>query len=251
MTMTFPKLDISKRLPLRPWQGPMLTTFLISLCSIAMIQPTLAQEALLRTLTVTGQGKVSIPTTKTEIHLGVEVQGKTAAEAQRTAAAKTAAVIKLLRSRNVEKLQTTGIGLNPRYSYNNDIRRLEGFVATNKVSFQVPTEEAGILMDQAVQAGATQINDIRFMAAEAAIDAAQDQAFQAATQDARRQADTVLSSLNLAAQEIVTIQVNGAATPVILPSIQSFGKAAAEAAITPVVAAEQEVRASVTLQIRY
>ena len=214
MTMTFRKLDISKPLFRRPWQGPMLKVLLVSLCSVGMIQPTLAQEAVLRTLTVTGQGKVSIPTTKTEIHLGVEEKGKTAAEAQRKAAAKTAAVIKLLRSRNVEKLQTTGIELNPRYSYNNDIRRLEGFVATNQVSFKVPTEETGVLMDQAVQAGANQINDIRFIAAEAAIDAAQDQAFQAATQDARREA-------------------------------------AASAATTPVVAAEQEVRASITLQIRY
>jgi uncharacterized protein YggE len=205
-------------------------------------------ETALRTLTVTGQGEVSIPTSKTEIHLGVEVQGPTAVAAQTGAAAKSTAVIELLQSRNVENLQTVGIRLNPRYNYVNGSQRLEGFIATNTVRFQVPTDQAGDLIDRAVQAGASQINEIRFIAPEGTIAAAQDQALQGATADARRQANAVLSSLGLTAQEIITIQVNGSSPPP-APLLRAV---ATEAAVsTPVVGAEQTVRASVTLQIRY
>ncbi len=48
--------------------------------------PVLAQEKLLRTLTVSGRGVETIPTTLTQVRLGVEVQGKTVQEVQQEAA---------------------------------------------------------------------------------------------------------------------------------------------------------------------
>src|SRR4028118_159608 len=129
-----------------------------SLLTIALINPVMAQEKLLRTLTVTGRGVESIQTTKTQVQLGVEVQGKSATGVQQDAARRSTSVVELLRSRNVEKLQTTGIRLNPVYSYENNTQRLTGYSATNTVSFQLPTEQAGTLLDDAVKAGATRIN---------------------------------------------------------------------------------------------
>ncbi|MCZ0905245.1 SIMPL domain-containing protein, partial [Microcoleus sp. HI-ES] len=88
----------------------------------------------IRTLTVTGRGVEAIPTTQTQVRLGVEVQGKTAAEVQQEAARRSSAVVELLRSRQVEKLETAGITLNPIYSYENNQQRLTGYTATNTVS---------------------------------------------------------------------------------------------------------------------
>lgn len=219
----------------------------------SLIQPASAEESLIRTLTVRGQGSIYIPTTKVAVTLGVEVQGRTATEVQQMTAQKSAAIVNLLRSRNVEKLQTTGIRLNPRYRYDQNVQFLEGFTALNQVSFQVPIEEAGKLMDEAVEIGASQINNIQFIAADAAIDQARQQALQEATQNAQRQAQTVLSSLNLSPQEIISIQVDGAQSPY---PLQASPRAASISfsdvrESTPIVGAEQEVQASVTLQIRY
>jgi|GEM_PF-2925210 len=50
----------------------------LGLVMLGCINPAIAQERLLRTLTVTGQGIERIPTTLTRVQLGVEVQGKTA-----------------------------------------------------------------------------------------------------------------------------------------------------------------------------
>ncbi|PLZ88186.1 hypothetical protein CI594_20630, partial [Fischerella thermalis CCMEE 5196] len=91
-------------------------SFAMLLC-ITFSQPVLAQEKqrMLRILTVTGRGVESIPATLAEVVLGVEVQAKTAQEAQKEAARRSSAVVTLLKTRNVEKLQTTGITLNPVY----------------------------------------------------------------------------------------------------------------------------------------
>ncbi|KAF3887793.1 MULTISPECIES: SIMPL domain-containing protein [Nostocales] len=226
------------------------------LLCVSFAQPTLAQEKqrMLRTLTVSGRGTQEIPTTLSQITLGVEVQGKTAQEVQKEAARRSSDVVELLKSRKVEKLQTTGISLNPVYSYNNNVQRLTGYTATNTVSFRLPTERAGTLLDEAVKAGATQISSISFIASDDAIAIARQQALKKATQDAQQQASAVLSALGFQAKEVVSIEVNGAGvpTPPPIPTTELAARAVAlKDASTPVVGSEQQVKASVTLQISY
>lgn len=222
--------------------------------ALAQQQPLAQQGQLMRTLTVTGQGKQSVATTLTQIQLGVEVQGKTAEEVQQEAARRSTAVVEFLRSRNVDKLQTTGISLNPQYDYSNNRQQIIGYIATNSVSFRIPTDRAGEILDQAVQQGASRIDGVSFAADDAAIEAARQQAIQKAVQNAQAQANAVLSSLNLTQQEIVSIQINGAAPPLPIPfprmaADASFAREAA--APPPVIGGDQDVEASVTLQIRY
>jgi uncharacterized protein len=194
----------------------------------------------------------SIATTKAQVNLGVEVEAKTAQAAQAEAAKRSNAVVALLKKRKVEKLTTTGISLTPRYSYENNVQNLQGFTATNTVSFRIANDQAGNLMDEAVAAGATRIDGISFVAADEAIAKAQKQALREATADAQAQAGAVLEALGLEAKEIVSIQVNGAAPPRPQPFADLAARSfATEAAPSPVIGGEQDVRASVTLQIRY
>jgi uncharacterized protein len=226
--------------------------FVLIAC-ISFAQPTLAEEKerMLRTLTVTGRGMQSIPTTLSQVNLGVEVQGKTAQDVQQEAARKSSAVVALLKSRNVDKLETTGIRLNPVYSYNNNVQRITGYAATNTVSFRIATEKAGTLLDEAVKVGATQINGVSFVASDEAIAIAQKQALTKATQEAQQQADAVFASLGFKSKEIVSIQVNNASSPTPPPIAYRSAKLTAQDASTPVVGGEQEIDASVTLQISY
>lgn len=221
----------------------------LTLVSFAGLDPAAAQEQRLRTLTVRGRGVEAIPTTQTQVSLGVEVVGKTAAEVQQEAARRSSAVVELLRSRQVEKLETAGITLRPNYSYENNQQRLTGYTAANTVSFRINTASAGTLLDDAVNAGATRIDGVSFVAAESAIESAQKQALRKATQDAQAQADAVLSALNFKRGEILSIQVNNVSAP---PMYQQrlAARSGAEAA-TPVVGGEQQIEASVTLQIGY
>ncbi len=222
-----------------------------SFFSLTSNDPAIASETLLPTLTVTGNGIERISTTLTQVRLGVEIQGKTATEVQQEVAKRTSAVVDLLRSNDVEKLQTTGVRLQPNYDYSNNQRRLVGYIGTNTVSYKLPTEQVGTLLDETVKAGASRIDGVSFTATPEAISEAQKEALRKATIDARAMADTVLQTLGLTSKDIVSIQVNGASVPPPKP-IQVGQLARAEAQVnTPIIGGEQIVRASVTLQISY
>jgi hypothetical protein len=225
----------------------------LSLFSLAVVEPALAEEQLLRTITVSGQGMESVQTSLTEVRLGVEAQGETAEEVQQEVAQRSNAVVELLRSRSVSKLQTTGINLNPVYDYANDRRRIIGYAASNTVSFEIATDRAGTILDDAVNAGATRIDGIRFIASDEAIAQAQQAALQEATGAALDQADAVLAALGMTRREVVNIQVNGAnpPQPIFFDANVMQRAEAASSAPSPVIGGEQEVQASVTLQISY
>ena len=225
----------------------------IGIVSVAAVMPATAQEVEMRVLTVTGHGQESIETTRTRVDLGVEVQGETANAVQQDVAQRSSAVIELLRDRNVEKLQTTGVRLNPQYNYDRGGQgRIDGYIGVNTVSFEIATDQVGTLMDDAVAAGATQIQGVSFIASDEAMAAAREVALQAATAEAQSQANAVLGALNLGAEEIIGIQINGASAPIpILMPQQARIEEASAAFDTPVLGGEQTVDATVTLQIRY
>jgi uncharacterized protein len=212
--------------------------------------PVMAQEKMQRVLTVSGRGVESIATTQAKVNLGVEVQAKTATDAQAEAARKSTAVVNLLKSRNVDELETTGINLNPVYDYIDNRQTLRGYSATNTVSFKVKTEQAGVIMDDAVKSGATRIDGISFTASDDAIATAQKAALKKATQDAQAQANAVLGALGFQAKEIVSIQVNGASPPPRVYADMAFKTTAAREA-TPVIGGNQNIEGNVTLQISY
>ena len=210
----------------------------------------MAQVQNSRILTVTGNGIEKIATSLTNVQLGVEVSGKDATIVQQEVAQRSSQLVDFLRSRNVNQLKTTGIQLQPNYDYSDRQRRLVGYIGRNMVSFQIKTEDIGSLIDEAVNQGATRINGVSFTASEPAIAIAQKEALRLATQDAQQQAEAVLNALNFSAKEIVGIQINGAAPP--QPRIMRSQTARnADIAESPIVGGEQEVRASVTLEIQY
>ena len=235
---------------LKPYAVRPVTVSMAVLLSLTASLPLRAQEQLLRTLSVTGQGVENIQTTLATVRLGVEVQGASAESVQAQVAQRSNAVVKLLESRKVDKLQTMGIRLNAEYRYNEGRKRqLVGYQGSNIVSFQTGIEKAGPLMDAAVKAGASRIDGVSFMASEDAIATAQTAALQDATQKAQAQAKAVLESLGFTPKEIVGIQVNGASARPI-PRARAVSLEAQDAS-QPLIGGEQAVRSSVTLQISY
>ncbi|MGK7895273.1 MAG: SIMPL domain-containing protein [Xenococcus sp. (in: cyanobacteria)] len=242
-------MNIKKLIPLNRFFWLMPIT--VGVICLTATLPAVAQEQILRTLTVTGKGVEMVSTTIAEVNLGVEIQGKTAAQVQQEVAKRTSAVVDLLKSLNVEQLQTTGIRLQPNYQYINNQRNLVGYVATNTVSFQLSTEKVGALIDQAVTAGATRIDSIRLTATVETLATAQQEALRQATLNAQTQADTVLNALNLTAKDIVKIEINGARTSPPQPIQSELLSATTADVSTPVIGGEQKVSAFVTLQISY
>lgn len=208
-------------------------------------------EELLRTLVVNGSGVEKIATSLAKVELGVEIQGKTVTEVQQQVAKQTSAVVNLLRSKDVRQLQTSGFGLQPNYDMSNNQRQLIGYIGTNIVSFSIPTEQVGTLLDEAVEAGASRIDGVSFTATPEAIAAAKQEALRQATTDAQTKANVVLNTLDLTSQEIINIQIDnaGVSQPISVAKGQALYDA--ESFSTPIIGGEQTVTASVTLQISY
>lgn len=206
-----------------------------------------------RTLTAGGRGIVMIPTTLSQIRLAIAVSAKTPTAAQQAAATRSTRVIDYLKTQRVDKLQTTGINLNPTYAYPpNSTPQLTGYTANNSISFRVTTDRAGAILDAAVKNGATRIDGVSFIASDEAIAIAQTQALKQATQDAQCQADAVLDSLNFKRREVIGIQINSNSTPAPIPIAQTMlQQRVATDATTPVIGGEQQVEASLTLDIGY
>ncbi len=236
-------------------QSAFAIVLVASWIGLAGISPGIAQERKpSRTLTASGRGIVSILTTLSQVRLAIEVQAKTPNNAQQEAAKRSTRVMEYLKTQQVAKLQTTGINLNPTYTYpNNGAPQIVGYTATNSISFRVTTARAGAILDAAVKSGATRIDSVSFVAEDRAIATAQIQALKQATQDAERQADAVLETLNLKRKEVIGIQINSTSTPNPIPMLSqgTFAKVADAAPITPVIGGEQQVEAAVTLDISY
>ncbi|MBF2029405.1 MAG: SIMPL domain-containing protein [Oscillatoriales cyanobacterium C42_A2020_001] len=260
-------------------QVSFITATVFSCLGFGLSHAAIAQETLLRTLVVTGRGTEDVATTKAQIQLGVEAQGKTPQAVQAEVIQRSNAVVKLLRSRGVKKLTTTDVSLNPTYQNHKGTQTLTGYAASTMVSFQVESAKAGAIVGAAVDAGASRISGVRFIADEDAISQARKTALREATDDAQTQADTVLKALGIGSREVISVRVDGAyvSNPEIvrLNVNQSFTgrdglvnalevrtsaletqqfatttKLVGES-IFEVASGNQSVNASVTLQIRY
>jgi len=206
-----------------------------------------------RILTVTGQGSTPVETSIAVIRLGVMIQGDSAQSIQQQVAERSAGLVNRLKELQVNALQTTGISLNPQYDYREGQPRLTGVQGQNSVQFEVPVAKAGQVLDEAVAAGATQVESVSFRADDAALVQARSSALTQAVEDAQRQARDVLGALNLTLGSVERIHVHsdGRVAPPPIPLAASGDFARSEMAPTPVEGGEQTVRAQVTLEIQY
>ncbi|MEE3719239.1 SIMPL domain-containing protein [Tumidithrix elongata RA019] len=229
----------------------LLSTVFILATPIATFIPSVSAQEVKqsRVLTVTGQGERYVPTTTARVQVAVAVEGKTAEEVQAEIARKTNRVIATLKELQVDKLQTTGISLSPKYVYENNRQRQDGFTGQNSISFVTSIERSGATLDAIVAAGANRIDQISFLAPDEAVRVARNGALQDAVKDAQAQADAVLSSLNLKAQSIRTIQIGNAQS--YTPQVFKQALSTADNNATSVVGGVQNVQASVTLEITY
>ncbi len=234
---------ISKAVLLQPWIGVLILAVIFNPLTILEA----IAETPANTLTVTGRGDRAIPTTKARVSIEVEVEAKTAQEAQSEVARRTNLVITELKNLKVEKLQTTNISLNPKIEFENNRSRQTGFVAQISMSFVTTIDRTGTTLDRAIAAGANKVTQITFSAEDEVINTARNYALQDAVKDAQVQANAVLNSLNLKPQSIRTIQING-------DSPQTYNTNRLNTNIsntTTVVGGDQRVQASVTLEILY
>ena len=218
--------------------------------ALAVAGPAAAQPPrdALRTLSVSGMGEAAAQPDQATLTIGVEAEGRTAAEAVRQMSERMSATLKRLRAGGVAErdIQTAGLSVAPRYNYENrQTPQIVGYVAANSVSVRMKDpDRAGAVIDAAVQDGANTMNGLVFGFADAK--PLENRARAAAVADARAKAETIAKAAGVSLGPIVRIVDGAAAGPEPVPMLQARAMAA-EAKAVPIAAGESTISANVTL----
>lgn len=204
------------------------------------------------TISVGGEGKVTVKPDLGHVQLGVNVQRPSAKGARDAAAESMAKVVAAIKKLGIDDkdIQTTQVSLNAVYDYpNNSAPVLRAYQLTNSIAITVrDLSKITDVVDDAVTAGATSVDGISFDVADRT--AAEAQAREAAAKDARAKADAYAKTLGLSIVGVAAVSEQ-VSTPVwYAPNYAaSAGAGDKAAAPTPVQTGSTDV--TITVQISF
>jgi uncharacterized protein YggE len=145
---------------MRPFIGFLSVTLVLA----ALSAPVTAQE---RTITVTGQGEVSVEPDMATVIIGVQAEAEIAGDALDIASASPAAILATLDIEGIasEDISSGAIRLNPRYlqSVLSSGTQITGYQAVNSVEVKVTdSDRLGGLLAAVVGDGANRLNGAQF-----------------------------------------------------------------------------------------
>jgi uncharacterized protein len=211
-----------------------------------------------RLVYASAEGRVSIPATRADFRLAIDLRRDTAEEAQREVGERSRRLMAFLKDQGVADLRTTGLSLRPLYDDAQPVRQggrqptrqVIAYAASLSVSFSVPAERAGPLADGAIANGATRIDSLSLAAEDAAIREARSEAIRRASREALAQAEAALEALGYQRGEVYRIRIDGPQRFHAQPMMMRGAMAESDAS-TAIEAGEQEVSTNVSLEVEY
>lgn len=202
--------------------------------------------AVQRTIVVNGEGEASAAPDMAIVSIGVQTEALTAADALRQNSANMAATIDKLKKLGIAErdIQTSGLSVNPRYNYqDNRSPKVIGFTASNNVTVRLrKLDNAGSVIDEAVQSGANTLGGISFSFSDPKplLEAARKDA----VADAKAKAAVLTQAAGVRLGRLVNIQEGYASAP--QPKMYSARMEASDVSV-PLQAGESSVNVSVSL----
>jgi hypothetical protein len=197
----------------------------------------------------TGSAMVSVAPDRSFVTLSVETLDPSPSTAQQKNAQAMSAVRARLETLGLtgDAVRTTRYELHEQVDFVNNRREVKGYRSVNQIEVRVDDiNSVGRVVDAAVQAGATNVADIRFDIKDR--DGAEREALKLAVADARARAEAMAAGGNMAIGTVLRIEDLGGAEPP-RPMPQFAETMRAVAADTPVSAGKIEVHAAVRLTV--
>ena len=140
----------------------------VALCLLAVLATPLSADEQPRTISVSGQGKVSSPPDMARIQTGVQTQAVTAKDALSSNNKAMDRILEVLKKHHVasKDVQTTSFNVSPVYkrdTRNRTLREISGYRVQNQVQVKVRNlPDLGKVLDALVQAGSNRVSGISF-----------------------------------------------------------------------------------------
>ena len=197
-----------------------------------------------RTMTLNGQGQVTLVPDMAVIRLGVELTGSDLEEIQSRNAEQTQAVLDVLRGMGIEDIKTFQFTIDKYFENDNGTQVDRGFRVRNILEIRTQDlDQAGALIDTAVSAGANVVDLISFELSDP--ERYYLQALNLAVDEAIAKARSIASEIDLRLDPTpVSITETGSAPR---PSMTFRSEFAA----TPVVPGNLAIEANVTAEFTY
>jgi uncharacterized protein len=196
-----------------------------------------------------GEATVSRAPDRAYVTFATETRAPRPDEAQKRNAEAMAKVQQAVKKAKIpsDAVRTLAFNLREDVDWVNGRRTSRGYVVTDSIEVKVDDiDDLGELLDAAVEAGASNVSDIRFDLKDRA--GAEREALRLAVADARSRADAAASGAGLRVERIIRIEEGERAAPPPIPVMRMKAMAAtAGEPETPVAAGEIEIRATVTL----
>jgi uncharacterized protein YggE len=198
-----------------------------------------------RTITVSGEGRVSLPPDTVSMQFGIDVLNEELGAAQTEAASRMDTVIAALRGAGVAEadFQTSGYAITVERDYNQANPPTTGYRVSHTVSAKVrQIDQAGAVIQAAVDAGANNVLGVCFVLDDPA--AAVQQARALAVADARAKAEELARLTDVTLGPVVAV-VEGSGAPT--RPFQHGGSAMIKASSPPINPGRTEVIMMVTV----
>jgi uncharacterized protein YggE len=219
---------------------------LAALAGTLAVSPALAQVTPPPTISVTGEGTVSVPPDMAVIDGGVTSEAKTARAASEANNNAMGKVLLELKSAGIDQkdVQTSRLSLQPQYAQQTKPgpNVVTGYRASNRVTIRLrDVTKVAATIDTLVASGANEIGGINFMVEKASklLDEARDQAIA----DARRKAEIYAKAAGVTLGAPVSISEEGGGAP----APMMYRKMADMAASAPIAQGEETLRVTVSV----
>ncbi len=207
-----------------------------------------AEEPPQRTITVTGEGSVTLDVDTASIAIGVQSEDKEASKAVAANTSQAKQVLERLKQAGIDDkdIQTANFTVYPRQQYDAEGKPTETtYVVENTVYVKVRNlEKIGEILDSVIKAGANNIHSIQFDVADKT--SAFQKALENAIQDARVKAEVVAKASNVKLGPVYSVQVIGENIPTMYGRGMLQAAAPADAKV-PISGGQTEITATVTV----
>jgi uncharacterized protein len=218
----------------------------LSACSPSKI--TVQTQPSQRTITVTGNGKVTLTPDIAYISIGVHTENASAKDAVAGNNTQAQAVVATIKGFGVadKDIQTTNFSIYPQQQYDTN-GKVTGitYVVDNTVYVTVrDLTKLGDLLDSTVSSGANNINSIQFDVADKT--EALSQARLAAVADAKKQADELTKATGVTLDQVQSISYSDSTVPITMQYAAKADVLAAPASV-PVQAGSMQIETTVMI----
>lgn len=202
-----------------------------------------ANETQIKTINVSGQGKVSVAPDIAYIQLGVQTQDNSVKQAQAKNAEALQKVYDALEKEHIKKedIQTVSFYVNPIYTWDQNKQVFQGYQVEHLLRItDRDLADIGQLLDLATQSGANRIDNIQYDTEKR--EQYELKALDLAMDDADQKADHIAKKIGQSIQSIVNIHENsGYSGPIYTP----YSKSIADSSQTQISTGEITISTSV------